>query len=462
MVTRLDASAHPAGAPSDILFVHANFPGQFKLVAAALAARVDLRVFAIGSETARPVAGVRLATYTAPPRRDGEVHPFAARFDGECRRAEEVLYAANALKVTGMSPRVIFVHPGWGESLPLRQLFPDAKICVYCEFYYRTVGADVGFDEEHARFGVDGLTRIELRNAATLLALVEADAGIAPTAWQRDTFPAALRDRIAIIHDGIDPALPAGGAAEFRHASLPKPLRSGDEVVTYVARGLEPYRGFHTFMRALPAVLAARPTARICIAGSDRVCYGAAPAHHATWRDALLDELGDKLDRDRLSFLGALPHDAYLDLLRVSRVHAYLTYPFVLSWSLLDAMALGCVVVASDTAPVREVIEHGRNGLLVPFFEPARLAECLIAALADPERHAALAHRARTDARARFAFESTTLPAYLALIARLMAPETMPMAETVKASTARSTRKRRRPIPAPSADQAVQSRLDVN
>lgn len=434
-------------APTDILFVHANFPGQFKLVAAALAARPEFRVFAIGSETARAVPGVKLATYKAPTRRAPDVHAFAARFEGECRRAEEVIYAANALKAAGLQPGVIFVHPGWGESLPLRQLFPDAKICVYCEFYYRTVGADVGFDEEHTRFGADGLTRIELRNAATLLALVEADAGIAPTAWQRDTFPAALRDRIEIIHDGIQPELAAAAPAEFRHPSLPGALRSGDEVVTYVARGLEPYRGFHTFMRALPSVLAARPGARICIAGADRVCYGSAPPHHPTWRAALLDELGDTLDRERVSFLGTLAPADYLALLRVSRVHAYLTYPFVLSWSLIDAMALGCVVVASDTAPVREVIQHERNGLLVPFFETARLGERLIAALAEPERHAGLALQARRDARDRFDFERTTLPAYLALIVRLTAPDEAPVATTTNAGPVRPNRKKRRTKP---------------
>lgn len=431
--------------PTDILFVHANFPGQFKLIAADLAARPDFRVFAIGTETARAVPGVRLATYTAPRRRTSDVHAFAARFEGECRRAEEVIYAANALKVAGMSPRVIFVHPGWGESLPLRQLFPDAKICVYCEFYYKTTGADVGFDVEHTRFGVDGLTRIGLRNAATLLALVDADAGIAPTAWQRESFPPELRGKIEVIHDGIDPELAAAGPPQSRHPAIREALRSGDEIVTYVARGLEPYRGFHSFMRALPAILDARPNARICIAGSDRVHYGVPPARHATWRTAMLEELGPRLDLGRVAFLGSLPRADYLDLLRVSRVHAYLTYPFVLSWSLLDAMALGAVVVASDTAPVREVIQHERNGLLVPFFEPERLAERLIAVLAEPERHAGLALQAQADTTARFDFDRITRPAYLAMIGRLTSSDAVRFPRRGTSGPARPKRARRRP-----------------
>lgn len=402
--------------PTDVLFVHTNFPGQFKLIAADLAARPGYRVCAIGSDTARGLPGVRLATYEAPRGRARDVHAFAGRFDGECRRAEEVIYAANTLKLSGMDPKIIFVHPGWGESLPLRHLFPAAKICVYCEFYYRTVGADVGFDAEFADFGIDGHTRIAARNAATLLALAEADAGIAPTHWQRSTFPASLQSRIAVIHDGIDIGERERRAAVFRHPALASPLSTGDEVVTYVARGLEPYRGFHSFMRALPGVLAARPRATVCIAGADRVCYGNPPAGHRTWREAMLAELGPCPGLERVVFLGSLPHAAYLDLLRISRVHAYLTYPFVLSWSILDAMALGAVVVGSDTAPVREVIEDGRTGLLVPFFEPDRIASRIVDILADPERYAPVAARAREAVCERFDFASCAGPAYRALI----------------------------------------------
>jgi glycosyltransferase involved in cell wall biosynthesis len=343
-----------------------------------------------------------------------------------------VIYAANALKLAGMAPKIIFVHPGWGESLPLRQLFPQAKICVYCEFYYRTEGADVGFDEEFARFGIDGLTRIALRNAATLLALVDADAGIAPTAWQRGTFPTELQSRIFLIHDGVDvAALEAPRPVLFQHPALPTPLAAGDEIVTYVARGLEPYRGFHSFMRALPDLLSTRLDAKVCIVGADRVCYGMPPILYPTWRAAMLDELGDQPGFDRVFFLGSLPQAQYLDLLRIARVHVYLTYPFVLSWSLLDAMALGTVVVGSDTAPVREVIENGYNGLLVPFFDPQRIAERIADVLADPVRYTPISSRARATVSERFDFATRTRPAYHALINQLLrdavhAPECRP------------------------------------
>jgi glycosyltransferase involved in cell wall biosynthesis len=408
---------------ADILFVHTNFPGQFALIAADLGRSPDYRVFAIGSETARGLPGVSLSTYRAPSHRARDVHAFAARFDAEARRAEEVIYAANVLKLTGMVPRVIFVHPGWGESLPLRELFPDARICVYCEFYYRTAGADVGFDPEFAQFGTDGRTRIAARNAATLLALADADAGIAPTAWQRATFPAAFQDKISVIHDGIDAGRLFSRPATFTHPALPNPLRSGDEVVTYLARGLEPYRGFHSFMRALPAVLAARPEAWICIAGSDRVCYGTPPIGHRTWRDAMLAELRGVAGLDRVIFLGTLPPDRYLDLLRVTRAHVYLTYPFVLSWSILDAMALGALVIGSDTAPVREVIRDGETGLLVPFFEPDAIAARIVEVMAEPMRFGAIGSRARETVLSRYDFESRVRPAYHALIADLLHAE---------------------------------------
>ncbi len=414
------ATASPSQRPVDVLFVHANFPGQFALIAADLARTPRYRVFAIGSQTARSLPGVELATYEMPASRPRDVHAFAARFDVEGRRAEEVIYAANSLKLRGMTPRVIFVHPGWGESLPLRELFPQARICVYCEFYYRTSGADVGFDTEFPQFGVDGLTRIAARNASTLLALADADAGIAPTHWQRATFPVAFQDKIEVIHDGLDARRLIPGNATFSHPALAGPLRTGDEVVTYVARGLEPYRGFHSFMRALSRVLTARPTAQICIAGSDRVCYGTAPTGHRSWRDMMLAELDGTPGLDRVIFLGQLPHAQYLDLLRVSRVHVYLTYPFVLSWSLLDAMALGSLVIGSDTAPVREAITDGETGLLVPFFEPDQIAARMIEALVDPERFQAIRVKARESVLNHYEFETRIKPAYYGLIERLL------------------------------------------
>jgi len=398
-------------ATLDVLFVHNNFPAQFRALSERLATLPDVRVRAIGANTARPLKGVDLMRYSivAPP--SATVHSFARRFDQESRRAEQVIYAANALKVAGFDPAFVYVHPGWGESLPLRTLFPKAVIAVYGEFYYRTQGADVGFDMEFGRLGVDGETRVSLRNAATLLALADADFAVTPTHWQRSLFPVEFQPKMHVVHEGVDTdALMPG----------PEPKSGDEEIITYVARNLEPYRGFHVFMRALPAILAGRPKAHVHIVGGDKVSYGNPPENHPSWREAMLAEMGASLDLSRVHFTGQLDYGAYTSLLRRSSAHVYLTYPFVLSWSMLEAMALGCLIVGSDTGPVTEVIEDGINGLLVPFHDPAAIAARVIEALEKRETLLPLRRAARETVRERYDLQRVALPAYEALLERYL------------------------------------------
>ena len=410
---------------TDILFIHNNFPGQYRLIAKHLSQYDGLRLFAIGSHTATDVEGVKVQRYQLSAHGAQDIHPFAIRIDLECRRAEQIIYAANVLKLGGMSPKLIFVHPGWGESLPVRQLFPDAKICVYCEFYYRPHGADVGFDQESQSFGIDGLTRIHVRNAATLLALVDGDVGIAPTKWQQSVFPREFMSKIRVLHDGIDTNMLQPAPSCFSHPSM-KPLKTGDEVLTFVARNLEPYRGFHIFMRSLPRILAARRHVRVCIVGGTNVSYGRVPSGADSWKTAMLNELAGELDMSRVHFLDPIPHEQLIALLRTSRVHTYLTYPFVLSWSLLEALALGCIVVASDTAPVREIIKDKHNGFLIPFFDSNALAERIIQVLGAPRRFESMKGRAQMSVRERYCFEHKILPQFLKLISELVPDVSLP------------------------------------
>lgn len=400
----------------DVLFVHNNFPGQFRNLALALAALEGVRVRAIGTRAAPGLPEVPMQRYGFKAGDSAQVHTFARRFDLESRRAEEVIYAATQLKLEGFAPRLIYVHPGWGEALPLRALFPDAIICAYAEFYYWPKGVDIGFDPEAPRYGVDGDVRISLRNAATILSLMDADFAVAPTQWQRSVFPEEVRGKIHVLHDGLDTTklAPQPDAQDVFIGN--ERFRPSDEIVTFVSRNLEPYRGFHIFMRALPAILEARPQARICIMGGDEVSYGARPEEHANWRAAMLAELGDAIDLSRVHFLGKVGYDDYLGLLRLSRAHVYLTYPFVLSWSLLEAMALETLVIASATAPVQEVIEDGVNGLLVPFFDVEALAARVAQALSDPGRFESIRREARRSVVARFDFRETVWPAHLDLL----------------------------------------------
>lgn len=381
-----------------------------------MAARPGVRVRAIGMRHAPGLPGVELQRYSFSGHELASVHAFARRFELESRRAEQVIYAANALKLSGFSPKLIYVHPGWGEALPLRVLFPDATICAYAEFYYWPTGSDVGFDREFGQFGIDGETRVVLRNASTLLSLADASYAVSPTHWQRSVFPHEMQGKIHVVHDGLDTSRLAPQPPSRETSVAGRRFRLEDEIVTFVSRNLEPYRGFHIFMRALPAILRARPKAQVCIMGGDKVSYGAPPVDAANWREAMLAQIGGQLDLSRVHFLGSVPYEEYLALLGLSRAHVYLTYPFVLSWSMLEAMALECLIVGSDTPPVAEIVRHGENGLLVPFFDGAALAERVVEALAEPERFRHLRQAARRTIVERYDYESTSWPAHLRLI----------------------------------------------
>ncbi|MCA0399827.1 MAG: glycosyltransferase [Proteobacteria bacterium] len=402
--------------PIDILFVHNNFPAQFRHLAQRFTELPDVRVKAIGVNSAPSLPGVDMRRYSMQGPTRSQAHPFAQRFDLDCRRAEVVLYEASQLRSEGFYPQMIYVHPGWGEALPLRNLFPDANLCSFAEFYYSPSGTDVGFDKEFEQFGLDGEVRISLRNATTLLSLVDSDFAIAPTHWQHSVFPQEFRPKLHVVHDGLEmeKLVPHPGARRLTLSSLD--IGAEDELVTFVSRNLEPYRGFHIFMRAIPEILRHRPKARIVLVGGDLVSYGAPPRHHSSWRNYMLEELGDRIDFRRVHFVGKVDYDDYLSLLRRSDAHVYLTYPFVLSWSMLEAMALECLVIGSDTPPVAEVIRNGENGLLVPFFDPRQLAERVVSALAEPHRYAPLRQAARQTILANYTFDRSCWPRHVALL----------------------------------------------
>jgi len=405
-----------------LLFVHQNFPGQYRHLAAALR---DLghRVAAIGGPTAQPaIEGVALHRYDPMPRNGiPACHPLVADFQTKVLRAEAVAMQLEALAAAGFQPDLIAGHPGWGELLLVKDLFPDVPVLHQVEFVYPLQGGDTDFDPEFASAEWRSRSRLRLRRAPQLLAFHDLTWGLAPTRWQASTAPAAFRSRISVIHEGIDTAAIAprpGSFIQLRQAGLT--LRPGDEVVTYVTRNLEPYRGFHRFMRMLPRLQELRPQAQVVILGGGGVSYGAPPrGGAASWREQMLQELEGQLDLARLHFVGPVPHGVLHDLFRVSACHVYLTYPFVLSWSLLEAMACEALIVGSATAPVQEVIEPGANGLLVDFFDGEALAQTIAAVLADPERYRPLRQQARRTVVERFDLRSVCLPAQLELVQTL-------------------------------------------
>lgn len=398
-----------------ILFVHQNFPGQFKHLAPALAADPANQVVAFTMQKNAPAAwmGVRLVSYQPGRGSSPNVHPWVSDFETKTIRGEAAFRTALALRESGFTPDVIVAHPGWGESLFLKDVWPDARLGIYCEFFYHAQGADVNFDPEFPATDAGEVCRLRLKNLNNLLHFESADAGLSPTEWQASTFPEPFRSKITVVFDGIDSDVIAPNPAVSLTLNGNLKLTRDDEIITFVNRNLEPYRGYHIFMRALPEILRRRPKARVLIIGGDDVSYGARPPEGQKWKDIFLAEVAGQLDMSQVHFLGNIPYEQFIPVLQLSTVHVYLTYPFVLSWSLLEAMSIGCAIVASDTQPLHGVIKNGDTGKLVDFFDVPGLTDKVCGLLDKPRERAKLGANARAFARANYDLKTVCLPKQL-------------------------------------------------
>ena len=404
-----------------ILFIHQNFPGQFKFLAPALAADPAHTVVAMTMQKVKVAKwqGIRLAAYSASRGSTPNVHPWVSDFETKTIRAEACFRAALMLQAEGFTPDVIVAHPGWGESLFLKDVWPAARLGIYCEFFYHPHGSDVGFDPEFPVKDVGDVCRLRLKNLNNLLHFEVADAGVSPTHWQASTFPQPFRSKIKVVHDGIDTAVVVPNPAVSLTLNGNLILTRQDEVITFVNRNLEPYRGYHIFMRALPELLRRRPRARVLLVGADDVSYGARAEDGKKWRDIFATEVRPQIsdvDWARVHFLGHVAYQHFIPLLQLSTVHVYLTYPFVLSWSLLEAMSVGCAIVASNTQPLHEAIRHDETGRLVDFFDAAALTTEVCALLDDPAARVRLGTAAREFAKTTYDLKTVCLPQQLAWV----------------------------------------------
>lgn len=400
-----------------LLFVHQNFPGQFRSLAPEMQRRGhDVR--ALTDPKNKQASAVPILRYPFTPEKVEPKHTRLGRaYTQMGDRGVAVARFGLQLRSQGYVPDVIYGHSGWGEMLFLKEVWPEAKLLVFAEFYYRGRYADSGFDKEFSNPGFNEVMIAQGRAAHMAQSLAHADQGISPTEWQASTHPPLLRKHLKVIFDGVDcDRLTPNPNAAF---ALPngQVLRRGDEVLTFVNRNLEPYRGYHIFMRALPDILAARPQAQVVLVGEDGVSYGARPKD-GKWKDIFLNEVKDRLDLSRVHFTGWMPYDQLVDLMHVSRVHAYLTYPFVLSWSMVETMAAGTLVVGSNTPPVAEVIQHGVNGLLVDFFDIKGWSATLTDALARPEAYLEIRENAREMTRKKYDLK-ICMPKQIDLLTRL-------------------------------------------
>ncbi len=396
-----------------VLFIHQNLPGQYLHLARHFGTKPDHQAVFITQRKDGEVPGVRKIVYK--PRRTitPQVHHYLRDAEGAVLNAQEVARVALDLRKAGFIPDVMLGHNGWGEIWYLKDIFPEAPLIGYFEFFYRMIGADVGFDPAEP-VTPDTAPRLRTKNLGNLLALDTSDLGQCPTEWQKSVYPRRYHPTLNVIHEGVDSTVARPDPAARLILSNEKlEFSAGDEIVTYVARNLEPYRGFPSFMRSLPKILASRPKARVLIVGGDDVSYGVRLPEGETYKKRMLAELGDSLDLARVHFLGKIPYNAFIKVLQISRVHVYLTYPFVLSWSMLEAMSAGCLVVGSRTQPVQEVLHHGGNGLLVDFFSRDEIADRVVEALEDRRAFASLRQNARQTILERYDLRSVCLPAHL-------------------------------------------------
>lgn len=377
------------------LFVHQNFPGQYLHIIRHLQADPANDVVFITEPNANLITGVRRVIYDLGRKPRPDIHTAARDFELAAHRADKVAEAARQLKGLGFVPDIIIGHHGWGELLNLVDVWPGVPMLGYFEFYYHTVGYDVNFDPEFP-MNEGFQPAVRAMNLINHVALGLGQHGQSPTLFQRNAYPEWARPQIKLLPEGtrLDLCKPDPVAHTTRLSIGDFHVEPGERLITYVARNLEPYRGFHVLMRALPAILKARPDAKVIMIGGDEVSYGPKLLNN-TWKKLFAKEIEGKYDASRVLMPGQIEYDTYLKMLQRSDVHVYLTYPFVASWSLREALASGCAVVAADVESVAEFVTHGQNGLLTPALDSARLAEAVLSVLETPK----LAQKLRKGAR---------------------------------------------------------------
>lgn len=374
----------------NILFLHRNFPAQFRYIAPALANDKDNKVVFITNNSTTNLPNITKVSYKLKRQVPDDCHRYLRFYEESVIHAQSTAEAAIYLKNQGFKPDIIYGHT-WGQTMYMKDIFPDVPLLCYFEWFYNAKGGDVGFDGKIPN--IDDLAKLRSKNAHLLIDLYSCDAGICPTKFQMKQFPKEYAYKIKVLHDGIDTdfCTPKDDTL-FKIEDKNLTLSRNDEVVTYATRGMEAYRGFPEFMKAVEILQKKRPNVQVIIGGEDRVCYGPKLAG-TTYKKMMLEKLD--LDLSRIHFVGSLPFNKYIDLLRISSAHVYLTYPFVCSWSLLDSMSCACPVVASATEPVTEFIEDNKNGLLFDFYDIEQQVEKIEYALDNKDEMQVIRDNAR-------------------------------------------------------------------
>lgn len=415
-----------------LLFVHQNMPGQYRELIKWLvqendrlrsAGQTEHTIVALSkAANAKDAEGYTTIKYTPDHAPKKDAYALSKVWEAATALGYSAAMALQEHEAkTGFRPDLILGHTGWGEMLFLKQVWPDVPSIGFFEYFYLLEGGDVGFTKP-ANKATPFL--LQARNAVPYASLHCVDKAVAPTQWQHDTYPDLFRDKMYVCHDGIrsDILVPEPDA-RLKLTRLERELTCADEVFTYVARNMEPTRGFKSYMHALPKILNERPDARAIIVGDNKVSYGAASKHKNGFRGEMEAELGDSVDWERVHFVGRTSYADFCKIIQLSTCHIYLTVPFILSWSLLEAMSMGAVVVANDVEPVKEAITHQETGLLVDFFDSDALAKQVVDVLARPKDYAHIGQQARDHVVKTYDFLSVCLPQHLEQMNALVAPD---------------------------------------
>ncbi|WP_299152895.1 glycosyltransferase family 4 protein [uncultured Tateyamaria sp.] len=404
-----------------LLFVHQNMPGQYRELIQWLGAQGTHEIVFLTQRAKAPTfKGVRSVVYKTHHKADEKAYGLSRTWENAAGNGFGAVTALRTLVADGFTPDIVIGHVGWGEMTFFREVLPDTPIIGFFEYFYSVHGGPVGFDpaspvSDHAPYLMHG------HNVVPLMNIEVVDVAHSPTMWQRNRFPASFHDKIYVCHDGIrTDKLKPNKTASVSLGRVGRPLTAQDEVVTFMARNLETTRGYHQFMRAVPYIQKARPDARILVIGGNDASYGGKSKHPGGLRGEMEAEVGHLIDWDRLHFLGQVPYESYKQVIQISTCHIYLTMPFVLSWSLLESMAMGAVIVASDVAPVREAMAHNETGLLVDFFDPEALAAQVVEVLASPKSFAHIGHAARQHVVETYDFHTVCLPEHIRQINALV------------------------------------------
>ena len=383
----------PQVKTTKILFIHPNFPAQFRHLATVLGRDPQYEVVYATKRQEGQITGVQKVIYQPSREAKPETHHYVRNLENAVLQGQALYRIAADLKKQGFYPDIVYGHSGWGPTLFIKDVFPRATFLCYFEWFYRAYGSDADFDPSDP-LSADDVARIRVKNAPILIDLFSCDRGLCPTKWQQQQFPPEYRQKITVLHDGVDTDYfqPQENSKLF----LPRielDLSKVEEIVTYVARGMEPYRGFPQLIETIAILQKRRPQTHFVIVGDNRVAYGKQLPKGQNYKDLMLEKF--PLDLERVHFTGLLPYNEYLQVLQSSSAHIYLTRPFVLSWSVLESMSTGCVLVASNTPPVTELITNNYNGLLVPFFSPNKIADRVEEALDNPDKMKKIRDNAR-------------------------------------------------------------------